>query len=121
MADVRVKVLEPAAHASFLSLREAKLLLGLPINGGDAIADEQLELQIAIASAQIMRLCNRVMAKQKVIETWRDFAATKLFLRHFPVDEDEIEEVTIGGGRGALTPDDYALEEESGTLWGFGR
>lgn len=120
MADVRVKVLEPPEHTSFLSLREAKLLLGLPANGGDVTADEQLELQIAIASAQIMRLCNRMMAKQKVVETWRDFAATKLFLRHFPVEEDAIEEVTIGG-RGALTPDDYELEEESGTLWGFGR
>jgi hypothetical protein len=119
MADVRVKVLEPAEHASFLSVREAKLLLGLPANGGDPIADETLELQIAIASAQIMRLCNRMMAKQKVVETWRDFAATKLFLCHFPVEEDEIEEVTIGG-RGTLAPDDYELEEESGTLWGFG-
>jgi len=119
MASVSVKVLEPAEHASFLSLREAKLLLGLPANGGDATADEALELQIAIASATIMRLCNRMMAKQKVAETWIDFAATKLFLRHFPVEEDEIEEVT--SGRGVLTPDDYTLEEESGTLWGFGR
>jgi len=121
MADVRVKVLEPAEKASFLSVREAKLLLGLPVDGGDSIADETLELQIAIASATIMRLCNRMMAKQKVVETWFDFAATKLFLRHFPIDEDEIEEVTTGRGGGPLAPGDYALEEESGTLWGFGR
>jgi hypothetical protein len=121
MADVRVKVLEPADNASFLTLREAKLLLGMPVNGPvDDIADETLELQIAIASATIMRLVNRMMAKQKVVETWFDFAATKLFLRHFPVEEDGIEEVTIGG-RGLLAPDEYALEEESGTLWGFGR
>jgi hypothetical protein len=119
MADVRVKVLEPADNASFLTLKEAKLLLGLPVNGADTVADETLELQIAIASATIMRLCNRMMAKQKVVETWFDFAATKLFLRHFPVVDDEIEEVTTG--RGLLTPDEYALEEESGTLWGFGR
>jgi hypothetical protein len=114
MADVIVKVLEPPDEIGFLSLREAKLLLGLPLTGGDPIEDERLELQIAIASAQIMRLCNRVMARQRVIETWRDFAATKLFLRTFPVAEDDIEEVTAGGG--TLTPDGYELEEHSGTL-----
>jgi hypothetical protein len=120
MADVIVKVLDPADEMSFLSLREAKLLLGLPLTAApDPIEDERLELQIAIASAQIMRLCNRMMARQRVVETWRDFAASKLFLRTFPVAEDDIEQIMVGGG--ILGPDDYELEEESGTLQGLGR
>jgi hypothetical protein len=119
MADVVVKILEPADEISFLSLREAKLLLGLPLTGAAEIEDERLELQIAIASAQIMRLCNRMMARQRVIETWRDFDAIKLFLRTFPVAEEDIEQITVGGA--TLGPDDYELEEQSGTLQGLSR
>lgn len=117
MADVILKILEPADDGDFLSLREAKLLLGL--NGGDPALDEALKLQISIASATIMRLCNRMFARQRLTETWRGLSEPRLFLTHFPVFEDDIETVEVGGG--TLAADRYELEEESGKLLGLDR
>jgi hypothetical protein len=114
MADLIVRVLDPADQVAFLTLREAKLLLGLPPTGADPIDDERLQLQINIASATIMRLCNRVMAYERIAETWRNFNPVRtLFLSHFPVNEDDVEEVIGGGG-----PLAFELEEQSGTLHG---
>jgi hypothetical protein len=117
MAELIVNILDPADVIDFLSIEEAKLLLGLP--GGDASQDEALKLQISIASATIAQLCNRTFARERVSETWRKLGAARLFLTHFPVEQDDIEAVEAGGG--ALAPDAYELEEQSGKLLGLGR
>lgn len=112
MTDVIVKVLEPADNRNFLTVEEAKLMLGLP--DGDAAADKALEQQIEIASATIAKLCNREFAREKVRETWYDLSANRLFLTRFPVAEADIETVTAGGA--TFDEDDYELEEKSGTI-----
>jgi hypothetical protein len=115
MADVTIKVLEPADEdASFLTLAEAKRMLGIP-GGGDPQADQTLEMQLVNATWTIMRLCNRMFAREKVIETWRDFQQPKVFLTHYPVAEDDIEGIEAGGQPVALAG--FELEEHSGKLW----
>jgi hypothetical protein len=118
MASLVVNVLDPADNIDFLSIEEAKLLLGLPT--GDASFDEALKLQISIASATIAELCNRTFARERVMETWRGLGRPAIYLTHFPVEPDDIEDIEVGGG-GTLMPDDYELEEQSGKLLGLGR
>jgi hypothetical protein len=113
MADITIDVLEPATSMesrSFLSLKEAKLLLGLDEAAGPH--DELLTMQIAISSDTIMRCCNRMMAKQKVSESWRRIGNGRLFLTHYPVKIDDIESVTAGRDE----RDDWELEQHSGKL-----
>jgi hypothetical protein len=113
MTDVMVKVLEPADNISFLTVREAKLMLGLPPD--DTAQDDLIEQQIEIASATIAELTNRTFAKEKVYETWRDFSHRRLWLTRFPVEDDDIEKITIGGNR-TLSGDEYEIENKSGML-----
>lgn len=108
-----VKVLEPADNINFLTVREAKLMLGLPPD--DTAQDDLLEQQIEIASATIAELTNRTFAKEKVYETWRDFSHRRLWLTRFPVEDDDIEKITVGGNR-TLTEDEYEIENKSGML-----
>ena len=120
MADITVEVLEPAEGypaetMSFLSLEEAKLLLGLHTD--DTANDEQLKFQIAIASSTIMTACNRMFARQKVAESWRELGSRRLFLTHWPVKRDDIESVLSGNQ--TLGPGAYELEERSGKLSNF--
>jgi hypothetical protein len=116
MTDVIVKVLEPADNRNFLTLEEARLMLGLP--GGDPAADKALEQQIEIASATIAELCNREFARQKVRETWYELNDRRLFLTRFPVAEADVESITVGGAT-PIEDDDYDLEEKSGTIRPF--
>jgi hypothetical protein len=116
MTDVIVKVLEPAENRNFLTLEEARLMLGLP--AGDAEADKALEQQIEIASATIAELCNREFGREKVRETWYELNDRRLFLTRFPVAEDDIESITVGGAS-LVEDDDYDLEEKSGTIRPF--
>jgi hypothetical protein len=110
MVDVTVKVLEPATQFDLLTLDEAKLLLG-PNN---TATDELLQMQISIYSATVAELCNRVFAKERVEETWRELFNGRVFLTHWPVKETDVESVISAGG-GYLTPD-FELEEQSGKL-----
>lgn len=120
MAELIVKVLDKATERDFLTLDEAKLLLGIAGGGGDTTHDEQLKFQISIASETIMTLCDRMFARERVVDTFRALGRPQLFLSHYPVEEDDIERITIGGNS-TLDPDDYELEEESGKLLGLGR
>ena len=121
MADITIDVLEPAVGfpdgegRSFVSLKEAKLFLGL--REDDTENDELLKMQIAINSAVIMRVCNRVFARQKVAESWRDLGSRRLFLTHWPVKREDIESVRAGGRM--VGPGGYELEEQSGKLSNF--
>jgi hypothetical protein len=112
MADRVIKILTKATATSFLSLAEAKSLLN--ITSSTPESDAQLQLQLEIASQTMMRKLNRILARQRVRETWRDLGTRRLFLSHFPVNEFEIEEVWAGGA--VLPYGSYELEEGSGKL-----
>jgi hypothetical protein len=108
MADVTVKVLTPADDFKLMTLAEAKTALGI----NDAASDEQLTWLIEVNSAVVSEMANRVFARQKVRETWREQGTRRCFLTHWPVKEDDIESVTTAG----LANIDWELEEGSGKL-----
>jgi hypothetical protein len=118
-ADVTIKVLEEPTSRDFLTLEEAKKRLGLPTSGSTPEADELLQIQISDASAIIARLCNRQFAKTTVAETWRGNDHDAIYLRLWPVwDEDMFG---IGSGLGIwpsppLPPGSFDLENYSGKL-----
>jgi hypothetical protein len=118
VADVTVKVLDPPDSRDFLSLEEAQTRLGLPTTGGDPAANALLQIQITDASALIARLCNRQFAKTRVSETWRGNNHDAIYLRLWPVDDGDLEE--INGT--PFDPDQHELENYTGKLRvnGFG-
>jgi len=113
MADRTIKVLTPATEIGFLTLAEAKLMLGIT----GVTDDEQLQFWIDVNSATIMRLCNRIMARERVQETWRDLQSRRVFLSHWPVVESDIESVISGDT--VLGSGGWELEEQSGKLSNF--
>lgn len=110
MVDVTVKILEPANDFGLMSVQEAKLALGIP--SGDTSSDQQISWLIETQSSVISVMCNRVFAKERVQETWRENASRRIYLTHWPVKEADIESVTSGG----YYLFDYELEEQSGKL-----
>jgi len=110
MADVTVNVLTPATSIDFLTLAEAKLLLG--ISTADTSQDTLLTFLISTFSAYIAEICNRTFAKERVTETWRELFNGRLFLTHWPVQPADIETVTDAG----VVPLAYELEELTGKL-----
>jgi len=109
MADVTVNVLTAANSYDLLTLDDAKLLLNIP--SGDVSQDAWLQMQISIHSATVAEIANRIFAKEKVKETWREIESGRVFLTHYPVKEADIESVSSGG---YLTG--FELEEASGKL-----
>src|SRR3954469_19328799 len=89
---------------------EAKTALG--IAASDVSSDPQLQWLIDTNSDVIATLCNRIFAKEKVIETWRDLESRRVYLTHWPVKIADIESVTTN----AAARLDYELEEGSGKL-----
>ena len=115
MADIIVKILEPADTFDLLSLEELKLSLGIAHQQDDP----QLQELITRYSDVVSTLCNRVFAKEKVRETWRCLQSRRVFLSHWPATEDDIESVECP--RGSVIPtSDYEFEEKSGKLELFG-
>jgi len=121
MADIIVKVLDPADSYDLASLDEIKTLLGLP--AADTSEDELLGMWITYYSDVIATLCNRVFAKEKVIESWRgdtkpfDTDNGRVFLTHYPVVDTDIESITAPDG--TTIDAGYELENASGKLQFF--
>jgi hypothetical protein len=119
VAEVSIKVLEEPVSRDFLTLEEAQKRLGMPTTGGDPAANELLQIQISDASAIIARLCNREFAKTTVAETWRGNGRETIFLRLWPVKDEDV--FGIGSGLGIwpsppLAPGSFELENYSGKL-----
>ena len=110
MADVTVNVITPADEFALMTLDELKTALGAPT--GTPASDAQWEWLIDVNSATISELCNRVFAKETVVESWRDLVNRRVYLTHFPVKLEDIESVTTGGNDRL----DFELEEASGKL-----
>lgn len=122
--DVVVKVLEPADSQALMSVEDLKIMLGLPA-APDPVKDPQLQMFIDQQSAVIANLVDRDFAREKVRETWRCVppvccpnGVNRVYLRHFPVAEADIESVESPAGT-VLDPADYELEEETGKLQVF--
>ena len=110
MADVTVNVITPATEFDLMTIDELKTALGAP-TGTDA-SDAQWSWLITANSQTIAEFCNRVFAKEEVMESWRDLVNRRVFLTHYPVKADDIQSVTTGGNDRL----DYELEEASGKL-----
>ena len=116
MTDITLHVITPATTVAFLTLDEAKLLLGIALT--DTTEDALVQMLIDNSSATIMRVCNRVFAKETLSESWRDLGGRRLFLTHWPVNAADITSVVANGT--TLDPaTDYELEELSGKVSNF--
>jgi hypothetical protein len=117
MADVWVKVLQPADSYALLTLDELKTLLNIaPANTAE---DAQLQLWIDQYSDVVATMCNRVFAYETVAETWRGdsppFDTPRLFLSHYPVADADLTAVESPRGT-TLDPASYEIENASGKL-----
>lgn len=113
MADITIKIITPATSFALLTTDELKIALG--ISAGDTSSDEQLQQMTDWYSAYISQVTNRVFAKEKLSETWRDLQDRRIFLSHWPVKEADI--LSVESPRGTIiSPSSYELEERSGKL-----
>lgn len=123
MADITVKLIEPAESYDLCTLDEMKVMLG--ISPSVTTEDELLAVWITQYSDVIATMCNRVFAKEKVAETWRgdtppfDTDNSRIFLTHYPVADDDIETITAPDGMPITSPG-YVIENRSGKLQFFG-
>lgn len=106
-------VITPAQDISLVSLYEAKLGMNLA-SSTDAALDEQLELLIEWASAEISALCNRTFAQETVTETFQDWLPNnRIYLSRYPVTT--ITAFTEDGVS-MVVDTDYSIDKESGLL-----
>ncbi|RXG91583.1 phage head-tail connector protein [Bradyrhizobium zhanjiangense] len=117
MADIWVKVLQPAESYELLTLDELKIILNIAAT--DTSEDEQLKLWIAHYSDVVATMCNRVFARETVEETWRGdtmpLDCPRLFLTHYPVADDDIE--AVESPRGSLIDvSAWEVENRSGKM-----
>jgi hypothetical protein len=110
MADVTQKILVEATSHALITLEDAKISLGIP--SGDVSSDDHLQWLIDTNSAVVARLCNRIFAKETLIETWRELASRRVYLTHWPVKEADIESVSTNGTDRL----DWELDEREGKL-----
>src|SRR5262245_20264140 len=114
-------VTQPATNFGLMTLEDAKLALDIP--AGDTSADAALTHQIEVQSGFIASMCNRVFAKEGVIETYRKCAAQEIFLNRWPVKPADVVEITDNGSPVSYAgdyPDDpsaYQLDSNSGMIF----
>jgi hypothetical protein len=111
MADVTQIILTEATSHALITLEDAKISLGIP--AGDVSNDEHLQWLIDTNSAVVARLCNRIFAKETLIERWRDLASRRIYLTHWPVKQSDIVRVSTNGNDRL---NDWELDEREGKL-----
>jgi len=115
MADVTIKIIEPATNFDLMTVEELKISLGV----SDASQDAQLEDYIDRYSDVISVMCNRVFARETVRETWRcvgsECPGTRIFLSHWPIKEEDVVAVETPIGN-FLDPLAFEVEERSGKV-----
>jgi len=118
MADRVISILTPATSFGLLTLEEAKLALGMSIT--DASEDQQLSFWNEMNSQTVMRMCNRIFAREEVREEWRELnGGWRIFPSHWPIKQADLISVESPMGT-ALDPSNYELEEQSGKIEFFG-
>jgi len=117
MADITIKLLEPADSYALLTLAELKAAYAIPPT--DITRDAQLQMLIDQYSDVIATMCNRVFAKEKVQETWRGnttpLDCARIYLTHYPVAEGDVESVAAPDGT-LIDPSAYELDNAQGKL-----
>ena len=58
-------------------------------------------------------MCNRIFAREKLIERWRELSSRRVYLTHWPVKQSDIESVTTNG---VDRLNDWELDEREGKL-----
>jgi hypothetical protein len=124
MADVLIKVLEPAETNALMTPEQARLWLQLQTTDPMG-SDDFLNFLIETNSDVISTMCNRVFARERVRETWRCLgepcdcedakSSRRLFLSHWPVKEDDVESVEVPRGY-PMQQDCWELDERAGRL-----
>jgi len=112
--QITLRVIEPAPDHSLVTLYDVKT--ALIIKQSDPTYDDLLTLLINWSSGEIETYCNRYFAREKVSETFREInwrADRRIFLTHYPVEQADIESVTVPDG----TNISYDLDSRSGTLY----
>jgi hypothetical protein len=104
-----IEVITEAKEVSLLTLHDAKLGLNLL---SSTLNDDQIGLMVKWASSEIAKLCNRVLAKETLIETILELEAPRIYLSHYPIKE--ISEISEAGT--ILTVADYNLDAKTGKL-----
>jgi len=105
-----VQIIEPASSFALISLEELKACLKITSTTEDAL----LTALINQSSDAVSRYCNRVFAKEKVTETFRQTSYDCLFLARWPIKEAEFEAVTADGSE--VDADEYELDGIGGRL-----
>jgi hypothetical protein len=113
MADIIIKILQPADTFDLMSLDELKLAFS--IASTDTTQDAELAQLITRFSDVVSVTCNRVFAKETVSETWRCLGSNRIFLSHFPALESDIQSVECPRGT-IIDPSLYEFEEKSGKV-----
>ena len=111
MADVTQIILVPAVSHALITLEDFKIATGQP--AGISATDEQMQWLIDTQSQVIARMCNRIFAKETLIERWRDLSARRLYLTHWPVKQADIARVSTNG---VDRLNDWELDEREGKL-----
>lgn len=112
MADIIIKILEPATNFDLITLEELKMLLGIT----NTLSDPALEILITSYSDVIATMCNRVFAKEKLRETWRCLQGNRIFLSHYPI-ATEADIVSVECPRGStMNSSGYEIELKSGKI-----
>jgi hypothetical protein len=102
-----IKVITPAKEISLATLFELKALLNFAQT--DGAFDTGLELMLRRSSGEIAAYCRRVFAEEEVVETFRNFVSSAIFLSRYPVSRI----VSISSGS-------WDIDAESGMLVGAG-
>jgi hypothetical protein len=120
MADRVNNIITPADSYDLISLDELKVMFGiLPT---DTSQDALLSGLITSYSDVIATLCNRVFAYEELTEIWRCVnydqtnAMTRLFMSHYPIDENYAIEIESAMGSTPLDPSTYQIEWKSGKI-----
>lgn len=117
MADVSIKVIDPADSYALLTIDELKAVF--LISPSNTTFDAQLQMLIDQYSDVIATICDRTFAKEKVEETWcgdpPPYENYRIFLSHYPVADGDVESVYAPGGT-LIDPAGYAIEGKSGKL-----
>jgi len=112
--DITQNVIKPAQDLGFLTSYEARLALNLSSSTDETI-DDLLEMLIKWSSDEIAVQCNRVFAKETLIETFREInsGCKRLFLTHYPIVG--IDSVVVGGTT-LVSGVDYVMDSDAGKL-----
>lgn len=108
-----VEVVTPANDISLLTLYEARLALNITTT--DSVLDEKLEMLIRWASDEIASMCNRVFARETVIETVYEIDpnSNRMILSHYPVGiVTNIDDGDVTG----LLDTEYKINSSDGML-----